>query len=49
MPYLERVTGDDPASQPWEGRILPMYYTRKCLAALYHYGLGALLLDGVRP
>lgn len=24
----ERLTGIEPASQPWEGRILPMYYNR---------------------
>ena len=27
---MERVTGVEPVSQPWEGRVLPMYYTRKC-------------------
>ena len=26
---LERVMGIEPTSQPWEGHILPMYYTRK--------------------
>ena len=26
---LERVRGIGPLSHPWEGRILPMYYTRK--------------------
>lgn len=26
---MERVTGIEPVSQPWEGRILPLYYTRK--------------------
>lgn len=26
--YVERVTGIEPASQPWEGRILPVNYTR---------------------
>ena len=25
---LERVTGLEPVSQPWEGRIIPLYYTR---------------------
>ena len=25
---LERVMGIEPTSQPWEGRILPMNYTR---------------------
>lgn len=25
---LERVTGIEPVSQPWEGRILPINYTR---------------------
>lgn len=27
--HLERVTGIEPVSQPWEGRILPINYTRK--------------------
>ena len=26
---LERVMGVEPTYQPWEGRILPMNYTRK--------------------
>lgn len=26
---IERVTGIEPVAQPWEGRILPLYYTRK--------------------
>ena len=26
---VERVTGIGPVSRPWEGRILPLYYTRK--------------------
>lgn len=26
--FLVRVAGIEPTSQPWEGRILPMYYTR---------------------
>ena len=26
---MERVMGIEPTSQPWEGRILPMNYTRK--------------------
>ncbi len=25
---MERVAGIEPASQPWEGRILPLKYTR---------------------
>ena len=25
---LERVTGIEPVPQPWEGRVLPLYYTR---------------------
>lgn len=25
---MERVRGIGPLSHPWEGRILPMYYTR---------------------
>jgi hypothetical protein len=25
---MERVTGIGPVSQPWEGRILPLNYTR---------------------
>ena len=29
--YMERVTGIEPVSQPWEGRILPLYYTRKII------------------
>lgn len=27
-PHVERVMGIEPTSQPWEGRILPMNYTR---------------------
>lgn len=27
----ERDTGVEPASQAWEARVLPMYYTRVCL------------------
>ncbi len=27
---FERVTGIEPVSQPWEGRIIPIYYTRDC-------------------
>ena len=27
--YLERVMGVEPTYQPWEGRILPMNYTRR--------------------
>ncbi len=26
---MERVMGIEPTSQPWEGRILPMNYTRR--------------------
>lgn len=26
--FLERVMGVEPTYQPWEGRILPMNYTR---------------------
>ncbi len=26
---MERVTGIEPVLQPWEGRVLPLYYTRK--------------------
>jgi hypothetical protein len=26
---MERVTGIEPVSHPWEGCILPLYYTRK--------------------
>lgn len=26
--YMERVMGVEPTCQPWEGRILPMNYTR---------------------
>lgn len=35
---MERVTGVEPVSQPWEGRILPLYYTRiiKCEVSNYH-------------
>ena len=33
---MERVTGIEPVSTPWQGVVLPMYYTRKeqknCLA-----------------
>ena len=25
---IERVTGIEPVAQPWEGYILPLYYTR---------------------
>ena len=28
---MEQVTGVEPVSQPWEGRVLPMYYT--CLSS----------------
>ena len=31
MFFLERATGIEPASQAWEARVLPMYYTRVCL------------------
>ena len=31
MVFLERATGIEPASQAWEARVLPMYYTRVCL------------------
>lgn len=27
-PEVVRVAGVEPASQPWEGHILPLYYTR---------------------
>lgn len=27
-PIVVRVAGVEPASQPWEGYILPLYYTR---------------------
>ena len=26
--YLERVEGIEPSTQPWEGRVLPLNYTR---------------------
>ena len=26
---FERVRGIEPPSRPWEGRILPLYYTRE--------------------
>ena len=26
--FMERVTGIEPVSHPWEGCILPLYYTR---------------------
>ena len=28
---LERVMGIEPTPQPWEGRVLPLYYTREYL------------------
>ena len=28
---MERVTGIGPVSQPWEGRVLPLNYTRLAL------------------
>ena len=28
---LERVRGIEPLFHPWEGRVLPMYYTRDVL------------------
>ena len=28
MFFYERVTGIEPVSQPWEGYIIPIYYTR---------------------
>ena len=31
--YVERVTGVEPVTQPWEGRVLPLNYTRKKTAA----------------
>jgi hypothetical protein len=31
---LERVAGIEPASQPWEGRILPVNYTRRFVLRL---------------
>lgn len=31
---LERVKGVEPSYRPWEGRVLPMNYTRICL---FHY------------
>lgn len=30
---LERVKGIEPSFQPWEGRVLPLYYTRGDLIA----------------
>lgn len=30
---VEPVTGIEPASRPWEGRILPMNYTGEAVAA----------------
>ena len=36
MRQLERVTGIEPVSQPWEGRILPLYYTRTVVAEATH-------------
>ena len=32
---LERVTGIEPVSQPWEGRIIPIYYTRSFWKLFY--------------
>ena len=26
---MERVTGVEPVLRPWEGHVLPLYYTRK--------------------
>src|SRR5690349_11285150 len=26
---MERVKGIEPSSQPWQGRVLPLYHTRK--------------------
>jgi hypothetical protein len=31
---LERVAGIEPATQPWEGRILPLNYTRLLSASI---------------
>lgn len=33
---MERDKGIEPSSQPWEGRILPLYESRK-LAIAYHF------------
>lgn len=33
---LERVMGIEPTYQPWEGRILPMNYTRATKASISH-------------
>ena len=27
--HMERVTGLGPVIRPWQGRVLPLYYTRK--------------------
>lgn len=32
--FLERVKGVEPSYRPWEGRVLPMNYTRM---SLFHY------------
>lgn len=32
--FLERVKGVEPSYRPWEGRVLPMNYTR---IILFHY------------
>ena len=44
--HVERVAGIEPVAQPWEGRILPLYYTRvlpamafKATAGRYHTAL----------
>ena len=31
--HEERVKGIEPSPQPWEGRILPLYYTRARMSA----------------
>lgn len=32
---MERAKGIEPSSQPWEGRILPVYYARNNLLKVF--------------
>ena len=43
---MERVTGIEPVSQPWEGRVLPLNHTRLLLHSnLKTYFLQYLTID----
>ena len=42
---MERVAGIEPASQPWEGRVLPLNYTRRYKLLDYFSILGCHTAD----